>query len=132
MNNNTNNMFKPNVISFSSIAKKQKTENNNESQFSTKEKLMNAKNVAKNDLQDINKKFEAFIESLLDNSTAECIQYAESIREYHNMLVNSTAALIDQNKELQNWFGINEYDEIRIDFYKALIQIIEKNNTKGE
>lgn len=128
-----NNAFKPNVISFSSIAKKQKLDNNSNSQISTKEKLMNAKNIAKNDLQDINKKFENFIESLLDNSTAECIQYATSIREYHNMLINSTAALIDQNKELQNWFGTNEYDEIRIDFYKALIQIIEeKNNTKGE
>lgn len=119
------NKFSPKVISFSDINKNKESELND-----TKSKLINAKKIAKQDLSDIQTKFEAFISSLQNNCTAS-VQYIETMMTYHNLLCDTTKALIDQNKDFQDYLGNSDYTEARTEFYKALLASIkDKENNK--
>lgn len=129
------NKFNPNIISFSSIKnnKKRKSTSNNVSETDLKTKIVNARNTAQKELTELNKKFQTFLESIEDNNTAKSVGYIETIEKYHEMLRITAEAIINGNEGLKEYFGNDQYNEIRKEFYKDLISAIDKkNNTENE
>lgn len=129
------NKFNPNIISFSSIRnnKKRKSASNNVSETDLKTKIVNARNIAQKELTELNKKFQTFLESIEDNNTANFIGYIETIEKYHEMLRMTAEAIINGNEGLKEYFGDDQYNEIRKEFYRDLITAIDKkNNTENE